>query len=93
MFFGPEPGIKIRIFAYAAGDPFQGDGLNAVIDELHIFFLGLLFMERVYVIDVFLPGSVGRKQIFEKIFHGSGLYQGKSTGIDDLRVIDACDSV
>jgi hypothetical protein len=31
--------------------------------------------------------------VFEKIFHGSDLYQGKSAGIDDLGIMHPGDSV
>jgi hypothetical protein len=50
-------------------------------------------MEGIHVVGVLLPVRAGGKQVSEKIFHGSGLYQGKSAGVDDLRGVDMGDSV
>ncbi len=54
MFFGPEPGIKIRIFAHTADDVFQRNSLKAMVNKLHILFLGLLFVKRTDMVVVFL---------------------------------------
>jgi hypothetical protein len=50
VLFGSEFGIKIVIFAHTACDFFNGDGLDTMVNELDVFFLGLLFIKRGYMI-------------------------------------------
>jgi hypothetical protein len=50
MLFGSEFGIKVVIFTHTACDFFNGYGLNAMVNELDVFLLGLVFIERRYMI-------------------------------------------
>ncbi len=54
MFFRPEPGIKIIIFTHTANNIFQGNGLNPVVNKLHILFLVLLFVKGMDMVIVFI---------------------------------------